>query len=222
MPNDKSTEKMIKLFITDDHKIIRDGIRSLLSDCPEINIVGEAGNGHQAIENVGALMPDVILMDISMPEMNGIETTRILKNKFPEIKILVLSMSSEEEHIRKMLEAGASGYILKNSGKEGLVKAVKSVYEGKHFFSDEVTDSILQIITHAHEPEKPESIHPELTEREKEILKLITSELTNPEIALKLFISVRTVDAHRRNILEKTGCRNTAGLVKYAFENKII
>jgi DNA-binding NarL/FixJ family response regulator len=213
---------MIHLLITDDHKIIRDGIKALLKGIKDISIVGEAENGLKTIELARSLKPDVILMDISMPVMNGIECAAILKKNNPEIKILVLSMSKEEEHIRKMLESGAMGYILKNTGKEELLLAIKTVAMGKYYFSNDVTDSLMKEILNPVQALKDSPIKIELTDREREIMKLISHEYTNSEIAGKLSISVRTVDAHRRNILEKTGCRNTAGLVRYAIENGLI
>ena len=215
-------QQQVRLFITDDHKIIRDGIKALLKDIKEIFITGEAENGRETMELINTLQPDVIIMDISMPEMNGIECTLKIKKDYPDIKILVLSMSKEDEHIRKMLEAGASGYILKNTGKEELIKAIMVVSEGNYYFSNEVTDSIMKDILFSSQGKNEKNLKVELTARESEILGLITRENTNSEIAKKLFISVRTVDAHRRNILEKTGCRNTAGLVKFAIENGLI
>jgi DNA-binding NarL/FixJ family response regulator len=213
---------MIRLFIADDHKIIRDGIRALLKDIVEIEIVGEAENGLQAIELLQKTIADVVLMDINMPGLNGIECTQKIKESWPEIKVLVLSMSKEDEHIKKMLEAGALGYILKNTGKEDLLKAIKMVSEGNYYFSSEVTESMMKDYIFQNNEKNITPKLAELTDREKQVLILISKEFTNAEIALELYISIRTVDAHRRNLLEKTGCRNTAGLMKYAMENHFI
>jgi DNA-binding NarL/FixJ family response regulator len=213
---------MIKLFIADDHKIIRDGIRALLKDMVDIEIVGEAQDGLEAIKILETLSVDVVLMDISMPGINGIDCTRKIKATWPELKVLVLSMSKEDEHIKKMLEAGALGYILKNTGKEELISAIKMVSEGKFYFSNEITDSMMKDYIFQNNEKSNHQKVVELTEREKQVLILISKEFTNAEIALELFISIRTVDAHRRNLLEKTGCRNTAGLMKYAMENHFI
>jgi DNA-binding NarL/FixJ family response regulator len=213
---------MIRILIADDHKIIRDGIKALLRDIKEFHIAGEAENGLKTIDQIDLLKPDVILMDISMPGMSGIECTLKIKSTHPEIKILVLSMSKEEEHIRKMLEAGASGYILKNTGKEELIKAIKAVSEGNYYFSNDVTESLMKEILFPSHSDINKTTKVELTERETEILSLISMEYTNSEIAEKLFLSVRTIDAHRRNILGKTGCRNTAGLVRFGIENGLI
>ena len=213
---------MIRIIIADDHKIIRDGIKALLRDIKEFHIAGEAENGLKTIDQIDLLKPDVILMDISMPGMSGIECTLKIKSTHPEIKILVLSMSKEEEHIRKMLEAGASGYILKNTGKEELIKAIKAVSEGNYYFSNDVTESLMKEILFPSQVDIDKTTKVELTERETEILSLISMEYTNSEIAEKLFLSVRTIDAHRRNILGKTGCRNTAGLVRFGIENGLI
>lgn len=213
---------MIRIIISDDHKIIRDGIKALLRDIKEFHIAGEAENGLKTIDQIDLLKPDVILMDISMPGMSGIECTLKIKSTHPEIKILVLSMSKEEEHIRKMLEAGASGYILKNTGKEELIKAIKAVSEGNYYFSNDVTESLMKEILFPSHSDINKTTKVELTERETEILSLISMEYTNSEIAEKLFLSIRTIDAHRRNILGKTGCRNTAGLVRFGIENGLI
>jgi DNA-binding NarL/FixJ family response regulator len=161
-------------------------------------------------------------MDINMPVMNGIECAREITRLFPEIKVLALTMLNELEHIKNMLSAGAKGYLLKNSGKEELVMAIKKVMSGQNYFSDEVKDLImLEMVKKKTMPGKIIGEKVPLTSRELDILELILQELTNQEIAEKLFISVRTVDAHRRNLLEKTGARNTAGLVKFALENHL-
>lgn len=208
----------IRIFLVDDHKIVRDGIRSLLIDQEHIQIVGEASNGKEAIQQLEKAYPvDVVLMDINMPEMDGISCTKTLKEMGCDCKILALTMIKEDQHIRSMVESGASGYLLKDAGEEELVQAIENVADGKPYFSDEATAALLrQFVTkkHGHEPTKGM----DLTEREIQVLKLITEEFTNQEIADKLFISVRTVDAHRRNLMEKIGAKNMAGLVRYAIE----
>ncbi|MDX9776039.1 MAG: response regulator transcription factor [Petrimonas sp.] len=215
-------EKKIKLLIVDDHQIVRDGIVALLQNDPQLTIVGEAHNGKMAVELAGELHPDVVIMDVIMPVMDGIASTRLIREKYPEIKLLALTMTDELEHIKNMIDAGAGGYLLKNSGKEELIAAIKEVLAGREYFSGEVKDAIV------HEMIKKKTTNVRLagepiplTRREKDVLLLIVREFTNSEIAEKLFISVRTVDAHRRNLLEKTGARNTAGLVKYAIENHL-
>jgi len=218
-----TTHNKIKLLLADDHKIVRDGIVSLLQNEEDLEIIGEAENGEIAIKQVEKLQPDLVIMDINMPVMDGIKSTAIINEKFPRTKILALTMTNEQEHIKNMIEAGAGGYILKNSGKTELLNAIKTIIGGGNYFSQEVKDAFLQQM--ASKKPKHDKIIGEpipLTRREKDVLRLIVEEFTNYEIAEKLFISVRTVDAHRRNLLEKTGARNTAGLVKFAIDNQII
>jgi DNA-binding NarL/FixJ family response regulator len=212
----------IRLVLADDHKIIRDGIRSLLQNEEKYVIEGEAENGEEALELVDELKPHLVIMDINMPVLDGIDATKKITEKYPETRVLVLTMTSEQEHIKKMIEAGAGGYILKNSGKDELVSAIETVLKGQNYFSDEVKDAIMRnMVQRQSRNEKIAGEPVPLTRREKDVLNLIVKEFTNYEIAEKLFISVRTVDAHRRNLLEKTGARNTAGLVKFAIENKL-
>lgn len=211
----------VKIAVVDDHEIVRDGIRILLEDEPGFEIIFEAQTGKEAIEKCETHDVDLVIMDITMPVMDGIQATKIIKEKRPELKVLALTMLSEDQHIRKMIKAGASGYILKSSGKEELITAIKSIMSGKHYFSDEATQSILQELVNPEVPKPTPPDNVELTDRELEVLQLIVNEYTNQEIADELFISVRTVDAHRRNLLQKTGAKNTAGLVKYAIENKL-
>ncbi|MCF8366159.1 MAG: response regulator transcription factor [Bacteroidales bacterium] len=212
----------IKILVVDDHKIIRDGIMALLQRVTEFDIVGEAENGQIALTLVGRINPDIVIMDINMPIMDGIEATKQITEKHPDVKVLVLTMTNEQEHIKNMIDAGARGYILKNSGEEELVSAITTILDGGNYFSDEVKDAIMQNMVQRKTKNEKISGEPiPLTRREKDVLNLIVHEFTNYEIADKLFISVRTVDAHRRNLLEKTGARNTAGLVKFAIGNQL-
>jgi len=215
-------EASIKILLVDDHKIVRDGIRSLLSDVSGFEFIGDAENGLEAIEKADGLIPDLIILDINMPVMDGITCARKITEKHPGMKILALTMLNEQEHIKNMIASGALGYILKNSGKDELVKAIQTVMEGKNYFSNDVKDAIfMQMIGKKTSTGKIIGEPIPLTRREKDVLQLIVEEYTNQEIADKLFISVRTVDAHRRNLLEKTGARNTAGLVKFAIERQM-
>ena len=211
----------INIGIVDDHKIVRDGVKVMVEDHPGFDIICEAENGKEAIEQCSNNNVDILIMDITMPVMDGIEATRVIKENHPDIKILALTMLSEDQHIRKMIKAGASGYILKNSGKQELIKAIESIIEGKHYFSNDATQAILQelVTPDVNKVNDEDDVH--ITDREREVLKLIVNEFTNQEIADKLFVSVRTIDAHRRNLLQKTGAKNTAGLVKYALKNKL-
>lgn len=211
----------LKIAIVDDHDIVRDGIRLLLEDEPGFDVAWEARHGKEALQACKDHDTDLIIMDITMPEMDGIEATKKITEQYDEVKILALTMLNEDQHIRKMIKAGASGYVLKSAGRDELIKAINAIADGQHYFSDEATQSILQELVNpvVSRSSSPKDIH--ITEREMEVLKLIVNEFTNQEIADKLYVSVRTVDAHRRNLLQKTGAKNTAGLVKYALQNNL-
>ncbi len=211
----------IKVLLVDDHQIIRDGIRSLLSYAEGIEVVGECSDGLEAISCAVSDKPDVILMDINMPKINGIDATKKIITDNPDSKILVLTVHDELAYISKMLHAGSLGYVLKTTNKAELITAIKSVSKGEKYFSPEVTETMLSRFIDSHKSDS-DAEEKELTIREIEVLVLISTELTNAEIGDKLFISTRTVDAHRRSLLSKLGARNTAGLVAYAIKNKFL
>ena len=216
----------IKLLLVDDHKVLRDGIRYMLALQEKINVnVDEAENGSEAIAMAKQFSYDVIIMDINMPDVNGIEATEeIIKNN-KDAKILALSMHDEEYYIVKMIQAGAKGYILKSIGSEELLQAIIKVSHGEKYYSSEAA---LKLMGNYHDdiverkPRKRESYKGILSKRELEVLKLIANEYTNDQIAKKLFISKRTVDSHRQNMLGKTQAKNTAGLLRYAVKNNLI
>ena len=213
-------EKLIKILIADDHKIVIDGIKSLLTEEANFKVVGEVDNGQQVLHFIKDNEVDVFLVDVTMPVMNGIETTKAVKEVLPDAKILALTMHEDPQYFKKMVESGASGYILKNTDKHELVKAIQLIAEGRNYFSNEMySDFIMGRIKPDKESEDPEMF---LTKREIEVLKLIADEMKNHEIAEKLFISTRTVDTHRRNLLQKLDVKNTAGLVRYALKAGII
>lgn len=211
----------VNILLADDHNIVRDGIKTLLEDEVGFKVVTEAKTGAEAIEACQEHDIDVIIMDINMPEMNGIEATKHIKKEFPDIKILGLTMMDEDQHIRDMIEAGASGYILKSSGKDELVEAITKILDGQHYFSEETTRSVMMEMVKG-TTGKSKTDPGELTEREIEVLELIVEQYTNQQIADELHISIRTVDAHRRNLLQKTGAKNTAGLVTYAIKHNLV
>lgn len=211
----------IKLLLVDDHDIVRDGIKSLLEDEVGFVITAEASNGKEALEACREHSIDLVIMDINMPEMDGIDATRQIQEQFPEIKVLALTMMDEDEHIRDMIEAGASGYILKSSGKEELVEAITTILDDRHYFSEDTARSVMMDLVKSSR-EKEDSDPAQLTDREIEVLELIVKQNTNQQIADQLYISIRTVDAHRRNLLQKTGAKNTAGLVTYAIKHNIV
>lgn len=207
---------MIQVFIVDDHPVVIEGIHSLLQNEKDIEWVGQAMNAQSCLGFFVNNTADVILMDISIPGMDGVELCAVMKEKYPAIMILGLSTFNQGLYIKKMVENGASGYILKNSSKEELIKAIHAVYEGHIYFSGEVGIAL-------QEYQKSSSIElPELSNREKEILGLIAEGYTNPQIAEKIFLSSFTVDSHRKNILAKLNVKNTASLVRLAVEKKLI
>ncbi len=221
----ETTTKTINLVLVDDHKIIRDGIKAFLRE-DDINIVGEAANGKELLELLAETQADVVLMDVNMPEMDGFEATRAIKEQFPEIKILILSMLDHEKYVQQMINAGAMGYALKNIGKEELLHAIRLVADGHKFISTDVAFSFLhKLQTNSNGGtawQAPEKKPTDLSAREIEVLKLIAEGMTNAEIADKLFTSKRTIESHRQNIIEKTNVKNTAALIKYALNNGII
>lgn len=216
----------IRVFIADDHKIMRVGIRGILEREPGLEIVADAGSGEETRQLIETHVPDVVLMDIDMGASSGIELTRWIKSHYPAIQVIGLTMHDEETHIVHMLEAGASGYLLKTAGPEEIIAAIRAVARGDSYFSQAVSATLLKAITLRNDPafkkKKHDAGSPQLSDREIEVLKLICEENSNQEIADKLFISVRTVDSHRRNLMEKLQLKNTAGLVRYAIEKGLL
>jgi DNA-binding NarL/FixJ family response regulator len=212
----------MKILLVDDHKLIRDAIKSYMDDDNEFEIVGEAENGQEALIMLKSLPVDVAMLDISMPVMDGIACAQEIHKLYPDIKVLALSMMNDNQFIKQMLAAGALGYILKNSGEEEIKKALRKVNEGETYYSAEVAETVMQnMMKGGIKRSNKLVVDLPLTSREEEVLHLIIKELTNQEIADKLFISPRTVDAHKRNLLEKTGSKNIAGLVLYAIEKNL-
>lgn len=211
---------MINILIADDHQIFIDGLKSLLNDVKDFEILAEANNGKQVIEALNQKQIDVAILDVNMPEMNGIETTKYISKHFPTVKVLMLTMHNRKEFIVELIAAGASGYLLKNCNKKELTDAIIALSQDKDYFSREVTDTVIESLKQI----KRGELHPaaELSKRELEVLQLISNELTTKEIAQKLFISENTVETHRKNLITKLNVRNTAGLVRYAIEKKLI
>jgi DNA-binding NarL/FixJ family response regulator len=214
----------IKVFLVDDHKLIRDGIKAHFDDDERFEVVGEASNGQKALELLKDVNTDIVLMDINMDEMDGIECTSKINELYPNIKVLALTMLAENQYIKEMLKAGAVGYLLKNSNEQEIKQGIISVCEGEPFYSPKVMHTVMNSLSAPVAKKKKSKFEPTipLTEREKEVLVLIIKENSNQEIADKLYISKRTVDAHKRNLLEKTGAKNVAGLVIFALNNGII
>ncbi|HZV69039.1 MAG TPA: response regulator transcription factor [Saprospiraceae bacterium] len=212
---------MINLCITDDHQMVLEGLQLLLQDQREIHVVKICRSAKDLLEYLSREAPDVILLDINMPEMNGIEACKTIKKEHPAIKVIALSMITEANLIKLMLKNGAEGYLHKNAGREEIVDAVVDVYHGKKYLSSEVSELLMQISDK--DPIKStESPFPKLSRRESEILQLIVDEKTTHEIAGSLFIGFGTVETHRRNIMIKLGSKNTAGLVRTAIEYGLV
>ncbi len=208
---------MIRVFLADDHTMVRQGFRLILSSQPDIEIVGEAGNGREAVELAEKLHPDVIVMDVAMPELNGIEATRRLAASSPRSRVLALSMHKDSVYVREILRAGARGYLLKDSIDSDLVSAVRAVARGDGYLSPGVSDAVLtDYRRHVTDPLDL------LTSREREVLQLIAEGKTNKEIASSLKLSVYTVDAHRGRIMEKLNLHSTGELVRFAVRNGLI
>ncbi len=212
---------MISIILVDDHKLIREGLKSFLESSDEIEVIGEAENGKKGLEFISRHQVDVVVSDIAMPEMNGLDFVKELKIGNPDQKVLTLTMMNENHHIKQMLSAGSNGYVLKNCTEEEFKKAIKTVAGGGSYYSPEVTEVIMDNLNRSKKPKQRLTYEIPLTSREKEVLHLICKEMGNQEIADVLFISGRTVEAHKRNLLEKTGCKNVAGLVVYAIERSL-
>lgn len=213
---------IIKVLIADDHQIIIDGLKSLLKDKKQIEVVAEATNGKEALDTLSLIKVDVTLMDIDMPVLNGIEATKEIKKLYPGTKVIILSMHKESGLIKTLIQIGADGYLLKNSDKDELVDAITRVASGQQHFSADVTMSLLDKTPDKSLQFQPDKRVLDLTNREIEILKLITEGFSNKEIGDKLFISHRTVDSHRTNIMKKIGVNNIAGLIRFAIKTGFV
>lgn len=209
---------MIKIAIADDHQIVIDGLVSLLSDQEDFKIVGTFNNGAQLIEKGISLQPDLILLDIGMPVMDGITASAAIKKTHPEIKLLILTTYTEKRNIRKMLNIGVDGYLLKDSGKEAFLFAIRSIMKGSPYFDPRVT----AIMMHQKKQQRTIRESTPLTKREKEIVKLVAEGLNTNEISQRLFLSELTVETHRKNIYIKLGVNNIASLVRYAIEENLL
>jgi len=208
-----------RLLMVDDHRLIREGIIQFLENDEKYVISGEASDGIDALEFLDKNEVDLVLADISMPHMDGIELTKAITKKYPEIKVVALTIMNDNNHIKKIMNAGAVGYVLKNCSESELKKAIDAVMDGGTYYSPQATETVMNSLM---SKKASPSVDMPLTTREKEVLELIVKENSNQEIADKLFISLRTVDAHKRNLLEKSGAKNIAGLVVYAINNNLV
>jgi len=211
---------MVNILIADDHQLLIDGIKSTLADVEDIHVVAEANNGYQVLEKLGSgIRVDIILMDINMPKLDGLNCTKMVHKDFPHIRIIALSQFNERRFVKQMVKNGASGYVLKDVGKEELVHAIRAVFNGGNYYFDQ--DSFRSINAELKE-EDTSSLFPKLSGREREILKLIGEEMSSQDIADKLLLSLHTVENHRANLISKAGVKNTAGLIRWAVENDLI
>lgn len=217
------SENTIRVAIADDHSLFRQGMRNLLNNLPGIQVVMEAKNGRELMDNIPAFNPEVVLMDLEMPVLSGIEATKHVKRLYPSIKVIVLTMHDEELYVRNLMQLGANGYLLKNSEPEEVEKAIRVVSSQEYYYGEFLNHLMRSHLTGKPIPHKNTltekysyNININLTEREIEILKLICTGMTNVEIGEKLHISHRTVDGHRTRLMDKIGARNVTGLVVYA------
>lgn len=211
-----------KIVLAEDHTILREGLKSLLSSSQDFEVIGEAADGREAIRCVEKLKPDLILIDLSMPRMNGMEAIREIRRISKEVKILVLTVHKSEEYILATFKAGADGYVLKDATHEELLMAIKSVLKGRNYISPEISEKVLEGYLEGRKRLKSQTSWETLTSREREILKLIAEGYKNKEIAEELCISVKTVEKHRSNIMEKLNLHNVQALTAFAIEKGLV
>lgn len=211
----------IKILLVDDHKIMRDGIKAIITESEDYEVVAEASDGLEALAYLEQHQVDLIVIDINMPNLDGVATTKEIKAKSPKTMVLAMSMYVDEQHIVNMLQAGANGYISKDAGKQVLLEALDTIKKGEAYHGKEITKVIMSEFSKTKEEKMKDNPIDFLTSRELDVLKLIVEEKSNYEIAEELHISIRTVDAHRRNLLQKTGVKNAVGLTKFALKHGI-
>lgn len=211
----------IRIILADDHEIFRDGFAGLLKKQDEIQLIGEASDGRELIALTGKLKPDVILTDIRMPNMDGIEATKILTHKFPHIYVIALSMFNDDNLVIDMMEAGAKGYLLKNAHKTEIIEAIKAVNKQEMYYCKQTSNKLIQLLAKSKSGSYKESLRPKFSGKEVEVISLICQQCSNIEISKKLCLSIRTIEGYRKKIQEKMMVRNTAGIVVYAIKNGI-
>ena len=214
--------KKVRILLADDHTVMRAGLRALLERQPNLEVVGEAGDGRQTVELASSHVPDVVVLDIAMPNLNGVEATRRMVSKQPTISVVILSMYSDESYVMRALEAGARAYLLKDSAVTDLIRAIEAVSQGKSFFSPRISRILAEEYVHALKQKGVADSYELLTPREREILQLLAEGKTNKEVATSLNISVYTAETHRGNILQKLNLHSSAELVLYAVRKGII
>lgn len=211
----------IKIILADDHEIFRDGFKVMIKKQPSVQLIGEASNGEELVRLTSDLLPDVVITDIKMPVMDGIEAAKQITRDFPQIGIIALSMFDEENLIVEMLEAGAKGYLLKNAHKDEIIEAIKTVDRNHTYYCNGTTAKLANMIAKSNFKPSMKVVKPEFSERELAVIRYICQEMSNKEIASNLNLSIRTIEGYRDRILEKIGAKNAAGIVVYAIKNNI-
>ncbi len=219
---DREIMNNIKVLLAEDHTIVRKGLRALLDQEVDIEVVDEAEDGREAVQKVEQLQPDIVLMDISMPSMNGLEATRQIKKRFPEVKVIILTVHTNEEYIFEILQAGASGYLIKKAAPKELISAIQAVYKGNSFLSPVISKKVVDKLIQKGKLKKGMRSFDLLTDREREILQLIAEGHSNREISELLYISLKTVETHRLHLMQKLDLHTTADLTRYAINKGII
>jgi DNA-binding NarL/FixJ family response regulator len=212
--------KGIRVLVADDHTIVRQGLVGILKGSEEIEVVGEASDGHDAVEKAVKLKPDVVVLDISMPRLNGFEAARRIREALPSTRLLVLTMHDDEEYVLKMVRAGVSGYLLKDDAASALIAGIRALKAGRTYFGPHATQALAE--AYQREQPLPDDPYGRLTDREREIFQLVVEGKHNAEIAELLYISPKTVDNHRTRLMEKLGVHSTAELVRYAAKHKLL
>ncbi len=210
----------IKVLLAEDHTIVRKGLRSLLDNETEIQVVGEAEDGQQAVQKAVQMLPDVVVMDITMPVLNGLEATRQIKKLCPQIKVVILTVHSTEEHIFQTLRAGASAYVVKQGAVNELIEAIQTAYRGETFLSPPISRQVVD--AYGRRAEDMEDRYDKLTGREREVLQMIAEGRTNREIAVRMHVTIKTVEAHRAHLMDKLGLHSIAELTRYALRKGMI
>jgi len=214
--------KAVRILLADDHKVVRQGTRALLSAVPEWEIVGEADNGRDAVSLTAELKPDIVILDISMPELNGLDATRQIKKKSPETEVLIFTGQETEELVHDVFESGARSYVMKTDAADHLIDAIKALSEHKHFFTSRISEIVFARYIQKKGPLEGPPEKSRITDREREIVQLLAEGKSSKEIATILGISVRTVETHRATIMKKLGLKSFSELIRYAVRNKII
>jgi len=217
--------KKIRVLLVDDHTVLRQGLRSLLLDKPDMEVIGEAENGRQAVQLAAKLLPDVVVMDIAMPQLNGLEATRQITKELPTVKVLILSTYGEDEYVHQLTEAGAVGYLIKQTASTDLIEAIREAYKGNAYFSPSIAKRLLDryrdsFLNGGKPINQKAAVH--LTSRELEVLQLVAEGKGNKQMAAELCISIKTVEKHRQQVMDKLDLHEVAGLTRYAIAQGII